>query len=308
MKRGREQTVTPSKKPKGLRQVKWASALGERLTETASRREATKRAKETLQRTENYPFQRRNAQKSGRALLEDYEAAFRYLFASTDIRLGYMQKKMVDAITIALLYKFFKNDLVANLKWLRKKFVIKELNDTWAFSYPRRAGKTEAAAMVYAVIAVSQPGGNCVMFNLTQTHAKEFLNSTIKYLQKFEDSPEFGWKEDRRDLNRFIDILAKKTGTVNSIRSLGGGQKGDAKISSRFGERTGAVPSATTTTTITTHHDDAQFIEHIYESRFMSWGDQPKPLGCGWSASSLLIFSFFRWRCAKPISTRSHMA
>ncbi len=229
--------AAPESRKKPVEQVKWASALGQRLLEREARREEARRARATMKRTEDFAASRRNAPRGGRQLLEDYEAAFRYLFSETDIRLGHMQKKMVDAITVALLFKFFKDDLVANLKWLRKKYVIKELNDTWAFSYPRRAGKTEAAAMVYAVVAVSQPGGNCVMFNLTQTHAKEFLNSVIKYLQKFEHSKEFGWKEDRRDLNRFIDILAKKTGTINSIRSLGGGQKGDAKIGSRFGKR-----------------------------------------------------------------------
>lgn len=311
-----EPSPTPTKKSKAAakQQVKWAAGLGERLLRVEERREAARRAKAVMLPTEQFAAQSKSAQRSGRQLLEDFEAAFRYLFSETDIRLGHMQKKMVDAITVALLFKFFKNDLVANLKWLRKKFVIKELNDTWAFSYPRRAGKTEAAAMVYAVIAVSQPGGNCVMFNLTQTHAKEFLNSVIKYLQKFELSKEFGWKEDRRDLNRFIDILAKKTGTINSIRSLGGGQKGDAKIGSRFGKRL-SCPAFTNflqggSSSVATHSDT--FIhahkEHIYLSRSRSALVQPKPLGCCACAISRVIFSFLRWRHAKPSETRSAMA
>ena len=291
-------------------QVRWASALGTQLVDAALRREALKRQREVMRRTEDYPCQQAETVKSGRARLEDFDAAFRYLFATTDIRLGYMQKKMVDSSTIALLPKFFKTDLVANLKWLRKKYVIKELNDTWAFSYPRRAGKTEAAAMLYAVLAVSQPGGNCVMFNLTQTHAKEFLNSVIKYLQKFEDSPEFGWKEDRRDLNRFIDIVARKTGTINSIRSLGGGQKGDAKIGSRFGNRTGVVlqqQQALHCTLIFFIHSVHAKKGHIYPSRSMSWRDQPNPCGWAWSAISLVIFNFLKCSRLKPSSTRSVM-
>jgi len=73
---------------------------------------------------------------SGRIKLEHMEAAFRYFFEQSGLRLGYMQKRLIDVIMIAFLRKMFGNDLVANLTYLKKKFMFKDLNDTIAILFP----------------------------------------------------------------------------------------------------------------------------------------------------------------------------
>lgn len=73
---------------------------------------------------------------SGRIKLESMEAAFRYLFEQSGLRLGYMQKRLIDVIMIAFLRKMFGVELVANLTYLKKKFMFKDLNDTIAILFP----------------------------------------------------------------------------------------------------------------------------------------------------------------------------
>jgi hypothetical protein len=165
-------------------QLRWGADLGRRITEGVKRREKRRRENSEVHRCYEYSLResyRQNAE-SGRILLDSFDAAFRYVFEHSEVRLGYMQKRLIDVVTIAMLGKFFKHDLVANLKHLRKRFLIEELNDTVAILFPRRSGKTEGSAIMIAVIAVSQPNGNCIMYNLTAMQAKEFLNSVIKYL------------------------------------------------------------------------------------------------------------------------------
>lgn len=166
------------------RPLRWAASLGEKLIQRHEDRVMEKRKRAKVYK--KYEYQGLESYKentsSGRLRLESFERAFRYLFEHSETRLGYMQKRLVDVITIALLSKIFGDDLVNNLKFLRKKYLINELNDTVAILYPRRSGKTEGSAIIIAVIAVSQPHGNCIMYNLTATQAKEFLQSVIKHL------------------------------------------------------------------------------------------------------------------------------
>lgn len=167
---------------------------------------------------------------SGRRRLESLEGAFRYLFANSNTRLGYMQKKLIDVVTIALLSKIFGADLVGNLRYIHKKYLIDELNDTVAILFPRRSGKTEGSAIMIAVVAVSQPNGNCIMYNLTATQAKEFLKAVRRYLNVFEKSDEYGWTMVSQDVRQLMEIRTRKYGTVNSIKSYPSALKGDAKI------------------------------------------------------------------------------
>ena len=98
-----------------------------------------------------------------------------------------------------------------------------------------------------AVILVSQPKGNCVMYNLTSAQAEEFigevkyvsyaaytpffrLTTQSKHLQVFKESPEFGWEEVKRDVRRHIFIKNRKYGAVNSVKSYACALKGDGKI------------------------------------------------------------------------------
>jgi len=210
----------------------WSARLGRELLakEDAKVERAKRRAKVhrcyQYDRLESY----QEYTSSGRRRLESLEAAMRYLFAKGGVKLGYMQKRLVDVVIIAMLHKMFGADLVSNLKYLHKKYLIDELNDTVAIIFPRRSGKTEGSAIMIALIAVSQPHGNCIMYNLTATQAKEFLASVIKHLDVFKDSEEFGWTEVKRDVRQLIEIRARKYDTCNSVKSYPSALKGDAKI------------------------------------------------------------------------------
>jgi hypothetical protein len=162
----------------------WSHRLGKEWVAKYEKRVSEKRKKARVYRKHEYSELEsfKQTTSSGRMRLESFENALRYLFEHSGVRLGYMQKRLVDVITIALLIKFFENDLVDNLKFLRKKYLIEELNDTVAIIFPRRSGKTEGSAIIIAAIVVSQPKGNCIMYNLTATQAKEFLQSVIKHL------------------------------------------------------------------------------------------------------------------------------
>ena len=165
--------------------IQWISKLGQGIineTEEKNKKEAKKpkgHRKYKYEALDSY----KEYTSSGRRRLESLEGAMRFFFEHSGIRLGYMQKKLVDVVIIAMLTKIFGDDLVANLKYIHKKFSIDKLNDTFAIIFPRRSGKTEGSAIMIALILVSQPDGNCIMYNLTGTQAKEFLNSVMKYLK-----------------------------------------------------------------------------------------------------------------------------
>lgn len=164
--------------------IKWISNLGQNIINEAEEKEEREAKRPKGHR--KYQYEALDSYKeytsSGRRRLESLEGAMRYFFEFSGIRLGYMQKRLVDVVIIAMLTKIFGDDLVANLKYIHKKFKIDKLSDTFAIIFPRRSGKTEGSAIMIALILVSQPDGNCIMYNLTGTQAKEFLNSVMKYL------------------------------------------------------------------------------------------------------------------------------
>ena len=73
---------------------------------------------------------------SGRMRLESFERAMRFYFEHSKMKLGYMQKKLVDVFIMAALRKFFQHDLVSNLQFLSRKYAIDELNDAVAILFP----------------------------------------------------------------------------------------------------------------------------------------------------------------------------
>jgi hypothetical protein len=163
--------------------LRWVDALAQQMVAQVEQRREEKRRKARPHRCYQYSALesfKANANR-GRGRLESFERALRFLF-SKGVRLGEQQKRLVDEITTALLPKFFGDDLVSNLKYLRKKFGFTEINDTKSMIFPRRSGKTEGCAIVIAALAVSQPKGNCIMYNLTATQAKEFLQSVLRHL------------------------------------------------------------------------------------------------------------------------------
>ncbi len=228
------------------RPLRWLGDAGATLLRREDERRGEVRKKARVHRKHEYSQLEsyKEYSDSGRRRLESLEGAFRFLFANSATRLGYMQKKLIDVVTIALLSKIFGADLVGNLRYIHKKYLIDELNDTVAILFPRRSGKTEGSAIMIAVVAVSQPHGNCIMYNLTATQAKEFLQAVKKYLDVFQHSEEYGWTMVRKDVRQLMEIRTRKYGTLNSIKSYPSALKGDAKIDPRRGtpDCPGAMP------------------------------------------------------------------
>lgn len=117
--------------------IKWGHIGQEVLVKNEKRREQQRQA--PVYRSFEYEDLEsyKQLRSSGRLRLESFEAAFRYFFEHSPLRLGYMQKKLVDEIKVAFLRKLFGDELVANLGWLSQKFTIEELNDTLCIRFPR---------------------------------------------------------------------------------------------------------------------------------------------------------------------------
>lgn len=236
-----------------LRPLRWGAKFGADILQKDQRRERRQAAKSLIkplhesvqdampppESDDGVPL--RDPRHTGRALLASFDGAFRYLFRHSSIRLGEKQKRLIDVATVAMLGRMFRNDLVANLKWLRRRFLIDALIDTLAVLFPRRSGKTEAAAILIAVIVVSLPYGNCMMYTLTARHAREFLDSVWSYVEKFKDSSEYGFTIKSRNLDRYYKINCFKWNTLNTVQAFGGAQQGEAKIDCRIGTTAAAA-------------------------------------------------------------------
>lgn len=97
-----------------------------------------------------------------------------------------------------------------------------------------------------AVLAVSQPNSNIVIFNLTAAQAEEFLAETLyvfslfalllysnlssKHMEVFRLSQEFGWTVERQDVRKMVRFRSHKYGTLNSVKAYACALKGDGKI------------------------------------------------------------------------------
>lgn len=213
------------------RPILW-EPIGKRALDDEEAREERVRKRQKVHRSFEYSelesFKRLKS--SGRMKLDSLEGAFRYLFENSDLRLGYMQKRLIDEIIVAFLKIMFGDDLVANLKFLSSKFMITQLFDTISVLFPRRSGKTVTCAVMIAVIAVSQPDGNSIMYNLTAAQAEEFISEVRKHLVVFQESAEYGFEIVREDVRRMIKLHSRKFDTINSIKSYACALKGDGKI------------------------------------------------------------------------------
>lgn len=210
----------------------WMSSKGKTIVEKHEHFFSEKRKKAKVYR--KYEYSSLESYKahmsSGRRMLESFDRATRYFFSHSSMVLGEYQEQVFRETRIAFLPKMFKDDLVSNLKFLRKQFNIEQLNNTLGVKLPRRSGKTECMALITALVLVSQPSGNCNMYNLAGTQAREFLQSVDKYLQTFQESEEFGWEEVRRDSRQLIEIRNKKYDAVNSVKSYACALKGNGKV------------------------------------------------------------------------------
>lgn len=163
----------------------------------------------------------RAAQSSGRQNLERFERALRFLFDECGVRLGYLQLKFLHAARTVLLKRMFGTGIVSEQSYLQAKFQIKRLYDTCSIIFPRRSGKTTVQTILAAVLAVSQPDGNYVAFNLTGRQSKAWLNQSIKWMELFQKSPEFRYVELQRDMRESL-MIRNCCGTTARIASFAG--------------------------------------------------------------------------------------
>ena len=237
--------------------LRWAAQLGRDLIHKEEVRASDARKKARVYRKHEYPLldSYKEYTASGRRRLDSLEGAMRFLQEECGVQLGVMQEALANVTVVALLQKLFGDELVANLRYIHRRYKITKLNNTINCTFPRRSGKTEGAAIMIACIVVSQPQGNCIMYNLTGTQAKEFLQTVLKYMRMFKDHDEYGWTLVRQDLRQLVEVRTRKYGTLNSVKSFASGLKGDGKIDWSDCEwlPPGPVAATTATTTAATH-------------------------------------------------------
>jgi hypothetical protein len=183
---------------------------------------------------------------NGRRRLEKFDRALQYMMTMGKKKLGHLQHKLMRAVRMAAIKKMcafsqsllafhsliekesrFGDDLVNNIDFLKEKYGIRDIYDIVAILFPRRSGKTVTEVIATAVLAISQPGGNIAVFNLTGRQARAFLRQVIEYLEIFKGSPEFDYVVVNKDLREFIIIRSVAAGTDNAISSFPGGQGGN---------------------------------------------------------------------------------
>ncbi len=122
--------------PDSLQTTSWSS-IGEDIIKKYENREADAKKRKCYRK---YQYSDLPSYKeivnSGINRFKNFEAAMRFYFEHASLRLGYMQKKLMDALVVSVLKKIFQEDLITNLKFLSNKFAIDELNDAVAFLFP----------------------------------------------------------------------------------------------------------------------------------------------------------------------------
>jgi hypothetical protein len=210
--------------------LRWASSLGRELLHNHEVRTNGVQKGRLLRK---YQYERLDTYKeynsSGMRSLNLLDGSLR-LLQSKGVTLGQMQEDFINSTRTTLLPKMFGDDLVSHLRFLHKRYKFRVLNNSLNITFPRRSGKTVGAAIMTACILVSQPRGNCIMFNLTGRQARQFLDTTGKYLRMFEDDETYGWKLKQHDSRQCIEIVNKTYGSVVSIKSYASGSKGNGNI------------------------------------------------------------------------------
>jgi hypothetical protein len=113
------------------------SSIGEEAIERLDKREQNLKKKRCYRKHEYSDLDSyKEIVNSGRIRYKSFEDAMRFYFDNCSFRLGYMQKKLFEVLIVCVLKKIFQEDLISNLKFLSKKFVIDELNDAAAILFP----------------------------------------------------------------------------------------------------------------------------------------------------------------------------
>lgn len=130
--------VAPSL-PTATRRTTRLGQIGKQVLERDQKRESIVHKRPCVRKVdvEDSPVYQK-LQNSGRMRLESFEGAMRFYFANSDMKLGYMQKRLVDLLIVTALRKFFATDLVANLKYLSTKYMIDDLSDCVSVIFPAR--------------------------------------------------------------------------------------------------------------------------------------------------------------------------
>lgn len=105
-----------------------------------------------------------SAATSGRANLERWMEGMDFLQKKRGVKLGFMQKQLVEIAQIILVPRMFGDSFAAEQRYLRLKLGMKRKYEQAAVTLPRRAGKTVSQCLIAAVTAVTQPDGSLSLF------------------------------------------------------------------------------------------------------------------------------------------------
>jgi len=172
----------------------------------------------------------------GRANLASFERAFAFLVEKCGVRLGFLQQQLFDIGRLILLKRMFGDSIAMELHYLRTKFNIQRLFEQAAVTLPRRSGKSVVQTLLAVVVAVSQPDGNVVNFNLQARQAVSWLAKCLQWLELFQGSEEFKFKYVRVDSRESVTITNCK-GTRATISSFPGPKDEDASNFRGMGDK-----------------------------------------------------------------------
>ena len=164
---------------------------------------------------------RNRTNNAGRESLARLERAFAFLREKCGVRLGYLQRKFLNAALIILLQRIYGDDIAAHAPDLKRRFHIQRLYNSAAIVFPRRSGKTTVQTLLAACVAVAIADGNVCAVNLTGRQGKAWLSQCRRWMMLLQQSPEFQFTISREDSREFIEIV-NCMGTTVRVSSFPG--------------------------------------------------------------------------------------
>lgn len=183
----------------------------------------------------------RELKSSGRINHERLLSAIQYYVDKTGFRFTPTQEAFRDEILATLIPTIYGDQLMANLKYIMKRFRVKNFNGVIAGIFPRREGKTRVTTIIAGCYMVTQPMGNVTSYNIFGRQAQEWLKEVADVLEVFKGSIEFGWEPIRQDVREFITI--KTNYGTNRVASYPGSTAGNGNISYGCGALSHFTPS-----------------------------------------------------------------
>lgn len=176
--------------------------------------------------------------RSGRRCFLDLCQATTDLFVAANLRPGELQLRLLKAMFIAVASRVFREELPANLTWLRAVLDVDELWTAVAIQFPRRSGKSVIQNFFTAVVNVSQVNGNTIGFHLTGRQGRAALRLNYNFLEALKEHPRWGWDEEHRNMNEKVTIRVRATGQLATTAAFPGCFSGSSNNVRGMGELT----------------------------------------------------------------------